>query len=182
MNLEHCRKDAKRLLRAVAAGDADALARARRVLGERARERFGLSDAQHVVASERGYRSWPAMARDARAGAAPSPPTAELARVESGVDTGLEYRPGDPVRVWVLRRERRVFVSDHGAALRKAGTPPGWHRACARVLAELDVNITRAGVVRLGLVAVGPPEDAVIARIGRASLIFFQELLDLEQP
>jgi hypothetical protein len=170
MNLEHCRKDAKRLLRAVSAGDAVALARARQVLGERVQQRFVLSDAQHVVANERGYRSWPALTRE----------TAEPARAESIVDTGLEYRPGDPVHVWVLRRERRVSVSDHGAALDKAGAAPGWERACARVHAELDVNITRAGVVWLPVVAVGPGERAVARRIGRASLILFQELLEQE--
>jgi len=98
------------------------------------------------------------------------------------VDTGLEYRPGDPVRVWILRRERRVSVSDHGTALRKAGGPPGRQRACERVLAEFDVNITRAGVVWLPVVAAGPSEQAVVARIGRASLIFFEELLELERP
>ena len=65
MNLEHCRKEAKRLLRAVNAGDADALARARRVLGERVRQRFVLGDAQYVIATERGYRSWPVLAREA---------------------------------------------------------------------------------------------------------------------
>ena len=101
-------------------------------------------------------------------------------RDESLIDTGLEYRPGDPVGVWVLRREGRVSVSDHGAALARAGAGPGWERACARVRAELDVNISRGGVVSLPVVAVGPGEQAVARRIARASLIFFQELLELE--
>ncbi len=171
MNLEHCRKDAKRLLRAVAAGDAGALARARAVLGDRVAQRFVLTDAQHVVANERGHRSWPALVGEA----------AEPIRAESPVDTGLEYRPGDPVRVWVQHRERRVSVSDHGEALRRAGGAPGWERASARVLAELDVNITRGGVVWLPVVAVGPSTDGVARRIGRASLVFFQELLELDE-
>ena len=170
MNLEHCRKDAKRLLRDVHAGDADALARARAALGERMRHRFALSDAQHVVATERGYPSWPVLSREV---AAP-------ARAESIVATGLEYWRGDPVQVWIVRRERRVSISDHGAALRKAGAEPGWERACARVHAELDVNITRGGVVWLPVVAAGPSEVQVARRIGHASLIFFQELLELD--
>jgi hypothetical protein len=107
--------------------------------------------------------------------------TAEPVRAESVVDTGLEYRAGDPVCVWVLHRERRVSVSDRGVALQKAGTTPGWKRACARVHAELDVNITRGGVVWLPVVAVGPSEADVARRIGHASLIFFQELLELER-
>lgn len=105
--------------------------------------------------------------------------TAEPVRAESVVDTGLEYRAGDPVRVWVLHRERRVSVSDRGVALQKAGATAGGTRACARVHAELDVNITRGGVVWLPVVAVGPSEEDVARRIGRASLIFFQELLEL---
>jgi hypothetical protein len=95
-------------------------------------------------------------------------------------DTGLEYRPDDPVRVWVQHRERRLSVSDRGAALEKAGTPAAWQRACDRVHAELEVNITRSGEVWLPVVAAGPPEDEVRRRIGRASLIFFQELLELD--
>ena len=177
MNLEHCRKDAKRLLRGVAAGDADALARAADIMGARVDERFGLSDAQHVVAGERGYRSWPALVRAAAGQRAPALPAEPE---ESVVNTGMEYRPGDPVRVWVRRREGRVAVSDRGAALERAAAPAGWRRACARVHAELDVNITRAGVVWLPVVAVGPSEPLVVRRIGRASLVFFQELLELE--
>ena len=183
MNLEHCRKDAKRLLRAVTAGDAAALARARHVLRDRVDERFGLSDAQHVVAAERGYRSWPALVNAIAGQDAPvpsSPPAPSPAPDETAVDTGMEYRPGDPVRVWVRRRERRVTVSDRGAALQRAGAGAGWPRACARVHAELDVNITRAGVVWLPVVAVGPGEPEVVRRIGRASLVFFEELLELE--
>jgi hypothetical protein len=107
--------------------------------------------------------------------------TAEPVRAESVVDTGLEYRAGNPVRVWVLHRERRVSVSDRGVALQTAGATAGWTRACARVHAELDVNITRSGVVWLPVVAVGPSEEDVARRIGRASLIFFQELLELER-
>jgi hypothetical protein len=105
-----------------------------------------------------------------------APPTA---RDESMMQTGMEYRPGDPVRVWVRRRDRRVTVSDHGAALQRAGSAVAWRRACAPVHAELDVNITRAGVVWLPVVDVGPGEPEVVRRIARASLIFYQELLEL---
>lgn len=54
------RAEAKRLLRAVRAGDAHAANRARNVLGGRIAGRFVLADALHVLALEHGYRSWPA--------------------------------------------------------------------------------------------------------------------------
>jgi len=60
----HHRRDAKALLRAVRAGDAEARARAERALGPRARERFVLADALHVVALEHGLNSWPAFKRE----------------------------------------------------------------------------------------------------------------------
>lgn len=65
--VERHRRDAKALLRGVRAGDARARARAHEALGERARERFVLADALHVVALEHGFRSWPAFKRDAEA-------------------------------------------------------------------------------------------------------------------
>jgi hypothetical protein len=177
MNLEHCRKDAKRMVRAVAARDPDALARATHVIGDRVHERFGLSDAQHVVAAERGYRSWPALIHAFAGQSAAAPPPGPD---ERAVDAGMEYRPGDPVRVWVRHRDRRVTVSDRGTAVQRADGAADMSRACARVHAELDVNITRAGVVWLPVVAVGPGEPEVVQRIGRASLILFQELLEME--
>ena len=62
MTLEHCRKDAKALVRAVRAGDPNAIARARDVLRERAVP--AVSGAQHVVAVERGYRRWSNLSRE----------------------------------------------------------------------------------------------------------------------
>jgi hypothetical protein len=59
VDLERYRKDAKALVRAHRRGEADADARARAVLGGHAQQRFRLSDAQHVVAVEHGYRTWP---------------------------------------------------------------------------------------------------------------------------
>jgi hypothetical protein len=97
---------------------------------------------------------------------------------EAMVDTGLEYLPGDPVRVRVQRREQRVTVTDDGGAVRRAGRPRGWRDAVDRVLGEFDVNISRDGVVTLPVVRVGPGEERVVDRIGRASLSLYQELLE----
>jgi hypothetical protein len=103
---------------------------------------------------------------------------AEL-RTETEVDTGLEYRPGEPVLVRIVRRPGRISVSDDGAAVRKAGRPPGWRDAAARIDDELVVNVSRHGVVSLPVVAAGPGLEAIVQRIGDASLALYQELLEL---
>jgi Ankyrin repeats (3 copies) len=57
-NLEYYRKQAKHLRHTYESGDAAAQARVADVLGDRAAERFLLSDAQFVVAQEHGFRTW----------------------------------------------------------------------------------------------------------------------------
>jgi len=106
-------------------------------------------------------------------------------RGEVSVDTGLEYRPGDPVRVRVVHRDQRISVTDDGAAVEKAGRPPGWREAADRAADELVVNVGRHGVISLPVVRVGPPEDEIVQRIARASLAVYQDLLDVgeqQQP
>ena len=57
-NLEYQRKQAKELRRAFHDGDPQARLRAFDVLGDRAEQRFALSDAQHVLAVEHGCHNW----------------------------------------------------------------------------------------------------------------------------
>ena len=104
----------------------------------------------------------------------------QAARTETVIDAGLEYRPGDPVRVRVVRRERRTSVTDDGAAISKAGRPPRWREAAHRLERELDVNFSHRGLVSLPVVAAGPGVEAIVARIAAASLAFYQELLELD--
>jgi hypothetical protein len=96
------------------------------------------------------------------------------------IDTGLEYRPGEPVRVTVIRREHRISVTDDGVAIRKVGRARGCGEVPARLQRELDVNVSRSGVVSLPVVAVGPSEQATVRRIAEASLRLYDELLELE--
>lgn len=106
-------------------------------------------------------------------------PTNAPARSDELIDTGLEYAPGDPVHVRVVRRERRISVGDDGGAVRRAGRPSGWRDALDAVADELVVNISRDGVVSLPVVRAGPGESSIVRRIGEASLALYQELLDL---
>jgi hypothetical protein len=101
-------------------------------------------------------------------------------RSEAVIDTGLEYRPGDPVRVRVVRREHRISVTDDGAAIAQAGRPHAWREA-ADLVGELGVNVSRRGVVSLPVVPVGPCEERTVRRIGEASLCLYQAILEREE-
>src|SRR5579864_7498953 len=95
------------------------------------------------------------------------------------VETGLEYAPGDPV-VLRVAQHKFPYVRDDGAAVERTGRPPGWRVVAERLARELDVNISRGGVVSLPVVPAGAGLDAIVERVGDASLTLYQELLDLE--
>jgi hypothetical protein len=146
------------------------------VLGDRARGRIQLSDALHVVAREQGYRSWPELKQANE----PAQGKLDPPRLEETIDTGVEYTPGDPVLVRLVRRGPRTWVSDDGSAFARAGRPQAWRDAAARVERELVVNFSRSAVISLPVVPLGPSEERVVQRIGEASRAFYQELLELE--
>ena len=79
-DLEHYRKAAKALLKALRAGEPDAAARARAMLGALAPRPVKLSDAQLVIAREHGRPSWPAFRRAVAAAAAAPPPASPPTR------------------------------------------------------------------------------------------------------
>jgi hypothetical protein len=79
----------------------------------------------------------------------------------------------------VTRRAQRTSVSDEGAAVHRAGQPAGWRTIAGQLERNLDVNITRQGVIWLPVVAAGPDEQTVVKRIAEASLVLYQELLEL---
>jgi hypothetical protein len=99
---------------------------------------------------------------------------------EELVETDLSYRTGDPVSVNVVHRARRVFVTDGRGAVERAGHPEGSQGVFDRIARSLDVNVHRTGEVWLPVVAAGPGEQAITARIADASLALYQELLELD--
>jgi hypothetical protein len=66
-------------------------------------------------------------------------------------------------------------IDDGGAAVARAGLPPGWREVARRIEEEYCVNISRHGVVFL---PAGHPEFE--ERIAAASSAFANDLLDLE--
>jgi hypothetical protein len=102
------------------------------------------------------------------------------ARAEETITTGFSYGPGEPVTVTVTHRAQRTAASDKGAAAERAGKPVGWLAIAEQLERDLNVNITRQGVVWLPVVAAGPGERAIVARIAEASLALYQKLLELD--
>ncbi|MEU6711476.1 ankyrin repeat domain-containing protein [Nonomuraea sp. NPDC046802] len=118
-NLEYYRKQAKHLQHAYAAGEAATTARVADVLGDRAAERFLLSDAQFVLAQEHGFRTWAEFrAHLERRSTTEDRPVSRLMGVRPSIyismaDTLLvELRRDDP---GALRR-LRAYVPRHAAA------------------------------------------------------------------
>jgi hypothetical protein len=164
--LERRRKEAKRLLRDVRAGDETAAARVGAVLGTRAAKRFVLADAQHVVAVEHGFGSWAGLREHG----------------ETVIDSGLVYRGAGPVMVRIRKREHRYDIDDDGNAARLSGAPaaPGWLPVAERAVEEEAMNVNRRGVVFVQ--AVERRDLAKLAgQVARASLAVYDALLDLDE-
>ncbi len=66
---------------------------------------------------------------------------------ETELPTGLEYAEGHAVRIHVRKRGHRYDLSDDGAAVAKAGKPPGWLDLAEEVVAEQGFNVNRTGNV-----------------------------------
>lgn len=88
LDFEYYRKQAKDLLEAYRTGDSEARTRVADVVGERPR-RFALTDAQFVLASEHGFRSWGDFRRSLEAGTEPARP---VGRIGVGDETAYEPR------------------------------------------------------------------------------------------
>jgi hypothetical protein len=171
--MEYHRKQAKALVRAFRAGEREAVSRAQTVLGDRAREHFALSDAQHVIAREQGFRTWRELKR------------AHESRPEwvDGDDvvfaTDLRYGPDDPVEVVVRKRGERYDVSDRGRAVELAGRRVRWADVAERVVEDTYwLNVNRNGVVFVQ--SNGVRLDSLVRRVAECSAALYEELLDRE--
>ena len=192
-DLEHYRKAAKALLKALRAGEPDAAARARAMLGALAPRPVKLSDAQLVIAREHGRPSWPAFRRAVAAAAAAPPgaplasPTDALATARAGwgdrgevvLDTGRRYAHDRPVRVLIRKRGRRYDLDDRGEAVRLAGAPAGWLTAAQRAVETECLNINRRGVVFVPAVE-GRDLTRLALRVADASVAVYAALLELD--
>lgn len=170
--MEHHRKQAKRLVRAFRDGHSEAVRRAERVLGARAHARFLLSDAQHVVAREAGFRAWPELRK------AQESPRDWVEGESVAVTTDARYGPGDHVEVLVRKRGWRFDLSDGGRAVELAGRPRGCRRIAEEVVEEFALNVNRRGVVFVQ--ANEARIDSLVIRVAECSVALYQELLDRE--
>jgi hypothetical protein len=188
--MEYHRKQAKALVRAHRAGESEAVERAEAVLGARARARFLLSDALHVVAREHGHRSWPELVHASEPGDRLATIRVALdaarrewsERGEVVLDGGVVYVEGDPVKVRVRKRSHRYTIDDLGGAIGRAGQPTGWLDVARRVAEdEHGLNITRHGVVVVVAVEGGADLVTLALRIADASVAVYQEVLELDR-
>ena len=101
LDLEWYRKQAKELVRGWREREPGAVERVEEALGERAHDRFGLSDAQWVIAAEHGHRSWAEFRRWVET-REPEPPVGRIGR--------------QPVE-WYEERARTLML-ERGTALR----------------------------------------------------------------
>jgi hypothetical protein len=168
--MEYHRKQAKALVRAYRAGEQDAVRRVDAVLGERAQQRFLLSDAQHVVARERGHRSWQELKR------AHDDAPEWVDGEDVVVPTDLVYAPDEPVEIVVRKRGLRFDISDGARAVELARRPDGWQDVADQVVETYWINVNRRGVVfvqsneyRL---------EWLIGRVAECSAALYQELLE----
>jgi hypothetical protein len=165
--MEYHRKQAKALVRGFHAGERRAVERAEAVLAERARQRFQLSDAQHVVAREAGYGTWRELVR-------------ATAVEEKTLEPGPAYRDSDPVIVRMRRRGHRYMLDDAGGALARAGRPPGWREVAERVVEDFALNVNRRGVVFVPAVEGGLDRTWLAGRVAACSAALYEMLLELE--
>ena len=192
LSLEYFRKQAKSLTKAHRAGDSGGVQRAERVLGERAKQRFLLSDAQHVVAVEAGFRSWAELRHQAGTRPLTDGEDGRLlamrlqlslaswsTRGEIVLEAGIVYLPGSPVRTVIRKREWRYDINDTGTAVRLAGRPAGWHAIARQIVEAEGYNVNRRGVIFVP--AVEGRDLAYLAwRLAGISQAVFQELLEIE--
>ena len=128
--MEYQRKQAKALVRGFRAGEPDAIRRAEDVLGSRARERFLLSDAQHVVAREQGFESW----RELKRADETRPRGAWVEGEDVRVPTGLRVRAGRPRVGRRAEAGLALRMSDGGRAVELVGAQPGWRGVAETVV------------------------------------------------
>jgi hypothetical protein len=190
-NLEYYRKEAKRLVAAYRAGEDDSVERVERTLGVRARARFALSDAQWVIAVERGCRSWAdftclvsasSVAPDGLARAFEAARARWGERGEVLLDSGLAYGGDQQVRILVRKRQGRYLFSDEGAAVAAAGRPHGWLEVARRVVDDHSLNVNRRGCVFVPAVVAREAAwlQSLVVRVAETSVALYSALLELD--
>jgi hypothetical protein len=74
-------------------------------------------------------------------------------RSERVVEPGPVFGDGEPVRIYIRQRERRIDLDDGGVAWTKAGASGREAlEAAERVVAEEGFNVNRSGVVFVSVV------------------------------
>jgi len=197
-DLDWYRKQAKDLLRAFERGEEQALERVRSRAGRSPDARFGLSDAQWLIARELGYRTWGELKTLIESRRRYTPERFERfdgllmafeearatwgERGEARLETGRSYDGTLPLVVLARKRPGHWIFSDEARGVDAAGRPRGWLEIARRVVEEEVMNINLRGVV---FMSAGERSDntwrhSILARVADSSVAVYEALLELD--
>ncbi len=96
------------------------------------------------------------------------------------IEPGLSFGDGEPVRINVRSRERRIDLDDGGRAVEKSGARGrAWLEVVDGVVAREGFNVNRRGVLFVPVVA-GRDIDELAERLAATALDVYDALLELE--
>jgi hypothetical protein len=103
-----------------------------------------------------------------------------VAATATVVEPGPSYGDGEPVRISIRQRGRRIDLDDGGRAVEKAGAAGrGWLEVAERVVADEGFNVNRRGVVFVPVVE-GRDVDELAERLAGTAVDVYAALLELE--
>ena len=141
MNLEHLKKQAKRFLRGLLTHDSQALERYRAALSRPSPDNPKLADAQHALAVEYGFGSWPKLKAHVESIAADDDPVAALVAAVKANDLALARRTLEHHPELKTRLNDPLPGFAFGATPLLAALPSGNHEMIDLLLrAGADIN------------------------------------------
>ncbi len=96
---------------------------------------------------------------------------------EVTLNTGLSYRPGQPVSIRVRKRGSRYDITDGAGAVNLAGRPDGWLATASDTAARTGMNVNRRGVVFVTGFEKRDLAD-LVARLAECSRLVYVSLLE----
>jgi hypothetical protein len=111
-----------------------------------------------------------------------APLVVELRHSEQLLDSGREWRAGEPIEIRMRRRGYWTELDDSGEAVRRGGRPEGWHEAADRIAAAEGMNVSRTGTVSVKYgQRSGHDLEEITGRLADTARAIYLLLLDLSE-